>query len=205
MVNNPYNVLDLPEDSSEELLRARYEELKAKYGEQRFKAGEEGNEGANKLSELEEAWKMICSDLERKSSNKNFGGDFGQIDDLVKKGKYDEAQAMLDSFTERGAEWHYLQSIVFYKRDWLTESRKQLKMAVELAPDVEKYSTALAKLEMVMGNPETNAQNLGRASRTGSFPPPDDGGAQQAGNCLSSCCMAYCITDCCCNAMRCCG
>lgn len=201
MINNPYDVLDLPEDSGEELLRARYDELKAKYGEQRFAAGEEGNEGARKLMELEEAWKIISARLEKNKAKEQFGGDFGQIDDLIKKGKYDEAQAMLDAYTDRGAEWHYLQSIVFYKRDWLTESRKQLKMAVDLEPTNEKYKTALTKLEMVMGNPETQAQNLGNQGA----PVMGDPNAQMSGNCLSNCCLAYCLTDCCCNMMRCCG
>ncbi|MCI9030946.1 MAG: hypothetical protein HFK09_00265 [Clostridia bacterium] len=203
MVNNPYEILDLPEDSGEELLRARYNELKTKYSEQRFESGEAGNEGANKLMELEEAWSMISADLDKRRTKERYGDNLGGIDELIKKGKYDEAQALLDAHTERGAEWHYLQSIIFYKRDWLTESRKQLKMAVELAPDVEKYRESLTKLEMVMGNPNAQAQNLGRQQNG---PVMDNGGdAQQAGNCLSSCCMAYCLTDCCCNAMRCCG
>lgn len=203
MVNNPYEILDLPEDSSEELLRARYNELKAKYGEQRFATGEEGNEGARKLMELEDAWRMISANLEKSRNKQQFGGDLGNVDDLIRKGKYDEAQALLDSYTERGAEWHYLQSIIFYKRDWLTESRKQLKMAVELAPDVDKYREALTKLEMVMGNPDVQPQNLGRGGQNG--PVMNNDPDAQAGNCLSSCCMAYCLTDCCCNAMRCCG
>ena len=71
MINDPYKVLDLPEDSGEELLKARYEELKAKYSEQRFASGEEGNEGANKLMELEEAWRMISEQLEKSRAKEN--------------------------------------------------------------------------------------------------------------------------------------
>ena len=33
--------------------------------------------------------------------------------------------------TVREGEWHYFQSIVYYKREWLTESKKQLESAVE--------------------------------------------------------------------------
>lgn len=201
MINNPYEILDLPQDSSEELLTARYRELKAKYSEQRFAAGEEGNEGARKLMELEEAWKSITADLEKSKVKDKFGGDLGGIDDLIKKGKYDEAQVMLDAYTDRGAEWHYLQSIVFYKREWLTESRKQLKMAVDLEPNNEKYKTALSKLEMVMGNPNAQANTLGNQGT----PVMEGDPNAQPNNCLCNCCAAYCITDCCCNAMRCCG
>lgn len=207
MVNNPYEVLDLSEDSSEELLKARYEELSEKYREQRFAPGEEGNEGARKLMELEEAWSMILADLRRRKAKEQYGADLGpdaslaDVDELIKGGKYDEAQAMLDADAERGAQWHYLQSIIFYKRDWLTESRKQLKMAVELEPENEKYKSALEKLEMVMGSPTVNAQSLGGNQ----VPPISEPDAQMTGNCLSNCCLAYCLTDLCCSMTRCCG
>ena len=199
MVNNPYEVLDMPKGSPEEDLKNRYEELKAKYGEQRFATGEEGNEGARKLMELEEAWKMIGEDLERERASEQFGNDLGHIDEIIKQGKYDEAQSLLDSYTERSAEWHYLQAIVFYKRDWLTESRKQLKMAVDMEPENEKYKTALEKMELVIGNPRVNASTLGQGA------PIDPAEAQMTGNCLSSCCMSCCAAEMCMSCTRCCG
>lgn len=203
MVKEPYKVLGLDKDAPAEQLEAKYNELKAIYGEQRFLAGEEGNEGARKLMELEEAWSMIKSDLDRLEAKEKFGGDFGQIDNLIKSGKYDEAQAALDEITDRNAEWHYFQSIVFYKRDWLTESRKQLEQAIELDPRNDKYKTALDKLKMVMGSADVNPQTLGGQPNGRAMPQQDPG--MMGGNCLANCCCAYCLTDCCCNLMQCCG
>ena len=206
MVKEPYKVLGLSEDSSFEELKARYEELKKQYGEQRFLAGEEGNEGARKLMELEEAWTAIQTDIERRTAKERFGGDYGHIDELVKQGKYDEAQSMLDSVSDRTAEWHYFQALVFYKRDWLTESKQQLEMAVEMDPRNTKYKTALDKMNMVIGNPNTNAQNLGNNQQSQQQQQPyGDPNAAMGMNCLSNCCLAYCLTDCCCNLMQCCG
>ena len=88
MVKEPYKVLGLDKDAPAEQLETKYNELKAIYGEQRFLAGEEGNEGARKLMELEEAWSMIKSDLDRLEAKEKFGGDFGQIDNLIKSGKF---------------------------------------------------------------------------------------------------------------------
>ena len=207
MVKEPYKLLGLSEDSSFEELKARYEELKKQYGEQRFLAGEEGNEGARKLMELEEAWTAIQADIERRNAKERFGGDYGHIDELVKQGKYDEAQSLLDSVSDRTAEWHYFQALVFYKRDWLTESKQQLEMAVEMDPRNTKSKTALDKMNMVIGNPNTNAQNLGNNQQTQQQQQPygQDPNAAMGMNCLSNCCLAYCLTDCCCNLMQCCG
>lgn len=204
MVKEPYKVLGLDKDTPPEQLEAKYEELKGIYGEQRFLAGEEGNEGARKLMELEEAWTLVKADIGKQQAKEKFGGDYGQIDNLIKSGKYDEAQSALDEVTDRSAEWHYFQSIVFYKRDWLTESRKQLEQAVEMDPGNAKYKTALDKLKMVMGSAEVNPQTLGNQGGPQQQMPQQDPGLA-GGNCLANCCCAYCLTDCCCNMMQCCG
>ncbi len=203
-MKDPYGVLGLTAESTQEELKARYEELKAQYGEQRFKSGAEGNEGARKLSELESAWDMISADFEKKQAKEEFGdADYGAIDNLIKNGSYDDAQHKLDEITDRTAEWHYLQSIVYYKREWLSDSRKQLAIAVSMEPRNEKYKTALEKMDMVMGNPQADPRIIGMDPAQ--QPPAQQEGQMCGGNALSNCCMAYICTDCCCSMTRCCG
>lgn len=206
-MKDPYSILGLTPEADEEELKARYEELKAQYGEQRFKSGAEGNEGARKLSELESAWVLISADLEKKKDKREFGdGDYGAIDNLIKQGSYDDAQARLDAISDRTAQWHYLQSIIYYKREWLSDSRKQLAIAVSMEPNNSTYKTALDKLDLVMGNPNADARTMGADPN---MPPPQpqqqQDGQMCGGNALSNCCLAYCITDCCCSMTRCCG
>lgn len=202
-MKDPYKILQLSEDATPEQLKAQYELLKARYSEQRFMTGEAGNEGAKNLMELEQAWKEVSIKLEKMSAENTYGGnEFGQIDELIKNGKYDEAQGLLDKIQSRTAQWHYLQSIVFYKRDWLVECRKQLMLALNLDPNNSQYKSALEKLDMVMGNPNANAQNIGVDPNSQTINNPQQG--MMGGNMLSNCCLAYCITDCCCNMTRCC-
>lgn len=211
-MKDPYAVLGLGRDADPELLKSRYDELHALYGEQRFKSGEEGNEGARKLQELEEAWVIVSANIEKDKSATAFGGDYNQIDELIRSGKYNEAQDLLDSITERKGEWHYMQAIVFYKREWLTEAKTQLEMALRDDPDNQKYRSSLDKLNMSINNPaQLQNQNRGQSQnqnrdnfggRQYDEPPAQQG--DNMANCLSSCCCAYCLTDCLCNAMRCC-
>ena len=104
--------------------------------------------------------------------------------------------------TVREGEWHYFQSIVYYKREWLTESKKQLEAAVECDPGNQKYKTALEKLNIVIGNAQTDPRTLGRDTIAGGDDP--NLAAQQQGDFLSSCCLAYCLTSLCCDCTRCC-
>lgn len=207
-LKNPYDILGLNASCEESELKARYEELKAKYSEDRFLPGELGNEGARKLTELESAWAQVSADLSKRNAQQNFGSDLGEIDDLIKKGMFDQAQGLLDTVSARTAEWYYLQSIIYYKREWLSDSRKQLAIAVNMEPRNEKYKTALEKLDMVMGSPNADPHTLGaEPPPQGNVPPQGQPGQGQmcGGNMMSNCCLAYCCTDCCCNMARCCG
>lgn len=212
-MKDPYAVLGLTKDSGSEEIKAKYQELHDLYSEQRFKSGEEGNEGARKLQELEEAWTLIKSDMDRDTISAAFSGDYGKIDDLIRQGMYNEAQDMLDAIQDRNGEWHYMQAIVFYKREWLSDAKNQLEMALREDPGNSKYRSSLDKLNLAMGAPQNNRntqQNQGPYNNGqyngGQY--GDNGAPQQQpadmANCLSSCCCAYCLTDCLCNAMRCC-
>lgn len=209
-MKDPYSVLGLTKYDDPEDIKAKYEELHELYGEQRFKSGEEGNEGARKLQELEEAWALIKPDLERETASASFDGDYTKIDELIRRGDYNEAQDMLDAIQDRKGEWHYMQAIVFYKREWLSDAKTQLEMALRDEPNNQKYRSSLDKLTLAMGaapQPQRQPYN-GQAGQYGG-PYNDMGGQptsqpQDLGNCLSTCCCAYCLTDCLCNAMRCC-
>ncbi|MDE7107457.1 MAG: hypothetical protein K2O39_03960, partial [Clostridiales bacterium] len=167
------------------------------------------------------AWALISSDLNHDTVSGGTVADFGTVDELIRQGKYDEAQDMLDSIQNRNGEWHYMQAIIFYKREWLTDSKTQLEMALREDPDNAKYRASLDKLNLAMGggqsqrttqqtqtpnqNTNSNPNNYGGQNNGGGY--YDYGGGQQQqdmANCLSTCCCAYCLTDCLCNVMRCC-
>lgn len=213
-MKDPYKVLGLDKNSDPELIKAKYHELHDLYSEQRFRSGAEGNEGARKLQELEEAWVLISSDLQHDTISDNPTGNLSKVDELIRAGKYDEAQDMLDSIQNRNGEWHYMQSIIFYKREWLTDSKTQLEMALREDPGNAKYRASLDKLNLAMGggqsqnSQQNQSQNQNQNQSGGQYnqqPYNDYGGQQQTmSDCLSTCCCAYCLTDCLCNMMRCC-
>lgn len=201
-MRDPYSVLGLDREATSEMLIGRYQELKAQYSEGRYMPGDAGDEAAQNLSELEEAWRIISERIEAEKKTGD-GSDLAYVDVLIKEGRYDEAQRKLDSLADRNAEWHYLQSIVYYKREWLTECKVQLEAAVSLDPSNQKYRTALDRLNQVIGNPNTNADALNEGVK-GTYYQDEQMRQQGAGNALSNCCLVYCLTSLCCDCMRCC-
>ena len=146
MNNQLYDLFGLTEEATDEELKERYSELKKKYNEDRWLDGEAGNEAAKMLGKLDVAYAEIMSERRERSKNTEGKSAYQEITELLKAEKLSEAQAALDAFNERGAEWHYLQAVVFYKKNWSNESKKQLEIAMQMDPGNRKYQEAYGKL-----------------------------------------------------------
>ncbi len=204
-----YEIVGCDETVSDEELYQIYLARRTKYQNDRFLEGEAGNEAARKLTELNNAYNEIKDYRKEHSTEENRAQSFATVDSLIKAGKINEAQAELDKFSERSAEWHYLQSVVFYRKNWVNESKKQLEIAIQMDDSNEKYKTAYDKLCRQMDfNAKNTANNAnredwnksGNASRTNSYEEPTE--MMGGDSCADFCCrMAVCniLLNCCCN------
>lgn len=143
-------ILGLAEGATKEDIENAYSTLKERYKEERFLEGEVGNNAAKMLGKIEVARDELLSELAEaargEDSSADVGGAFEKVETLIKEGNYQEAQRALDAFNERTAEWHYLQSVVFYRKGWVNESKKQLEIAMRLDGSNDKYKEAYKKL-----------------------------------------------------------
>ena len=129
------------------------------------------------------------------------------MDEYIRAGKINEAQAVLDELNERPAEWHYLQSVVFYKKNWMNESKKQLEIAIQMDSSNEKYRTAYNKLKEKIEYDKKQAENPQQQSQGGyaqSGPQPGYDEQQQMGGGFceqyATCCACNMLLNCCLNA-----
>ena len=130
MNNENYRLLEVSENATDEEIRASYERLKAKYNEEKWQDGEAGNNAARMLGRLDTAYAEIMEERRESARNTSGASSFEEVSAAIKSGDLARAQTLLDDFNERSAEWHYLQSIVFYKKNWMNESKKQLEIAI---------------------------------------------------------------------------
>lgn len=198
-----YKILGLSENATEDELREAYLELRAKYKEDRYLDGEAGNEAARKLTELERAYEEIKT-YRREHSTSDEGSLLSRVDKAIKEGDLNLAQQTLDSFNERPAEWHYLQSVVFYQKGWANESKKQLEIALQMDPDNLKYKSTLERLNEKIRGPQGARPNVGNGAGGAYNSQNPNYDEPQMGNegCLDFCCrLAICnlMLNCCCN------
>lgn len=139
-------ILGLSEGATIDEIKSAYERLREKYLEERFKDGEVGNNAARMLTRIETAYNELMSEVSENVTMSDGGDSFDKVEAYLRDGNIQEAQRVLDSFNERGAQWHYLQSVVFYRKNWINESKKQLEIAIQLDPSNQKYRDAYRKL-----------------------------------------------------------
>ncbi len=193
-----YELLGVSESATDEEIKARYEELKAKYSEDRWLDGEAGNEAAKMLTKIDTAYREILAARKEKSQNTDGESVFEEIAKLLKENDLSAAQNKLDDCNERPAEWHYLQAVVFYKKNWTNDSKKQLEIAMQMDPDNVKYRNAYGKMNAKNDYQRQAAEQTQNPYSNPNSRPIDDG-EQMGGNACSdciSCCYTYLCVDC---------
>ena len=114
MSKQSYDLLGVSETATDEEIAARFEELKKKYSEERFLEGDAGNEAAKMLNKIDVAYNEIMAERREQRSASEKDSSYAKVEEYIRSGNINEAQAVLDEFNERPAEWHYLQSVIFY-------------------------------------------------------------------------------------------
>lgn len=195
-----YQILGVSETATEEEIKEAYRALKKRYNEERWLDGEAGTNAARMIEKVDNAYEEILRERREKRRSSEGKSVFDEVAELIKKGHIDCAQEKLDSFNERNAEWHYLQSVIYYKKNWTNESKKQLEIAIQMDPSNVKYRAEYDKLKARADyRSETGgAQNVG--------PDPVAGDEQMGGDTCSTC-ANFCSTFLCVNCLfnLCCG
>lgn len=208
---NAFEILGLPSTATIDEVKDKYNELRKQYLEDRFKSGDEGERAAEKLQELDVAYRdaMDAIDEREQRANRaanadNATSDNGATDDYesirqqIKDNKLDEAQGALDQIIDRTAEWHYLQSILFYKRNWFLESKKQLEMACQMEPNNKRYKQSLDKLTKILASNTISPDQMRTSSSS-----TEDSRYYDNGTCTGSACADCLLCNMCCNCASC--
>ncbi len=208
MSKDPFIILGVDENTvNQNELYEAYRALRAKYEDDRFLEGEAGEIAARKISEIDQAYNDAYEKIMTKSTVSEGRVSYSEIEAKIRSKAYNEAQSMLDSITDRDGEWHFLQSVIYYKKGWISESLTQLEKAVQLDPTNARYKSELEKLRLNVQGPQNTYQNqnnygpggVGYDNRAGynrsySHSRPADGGTCDI-------CSTLCALDCCCECM----
>ncbi len=205
MPTNPFVILGVDKNATQSEILEAYKQKRAYYQAHVFDEGESGTQAASMLNQLDDAYQQAM-EMAVESATVTGEGEsaYEQVKQAIRSKDIETAQKLLDDMSYRGAEWHYYQSVVFYEKNWLNDTKKQLEIALQMEPQNEKYQRALDNLKKKIDGSrpydKEGSQGVYNADSTQTdrtYTQRD--GAVADGLCTA--CQALWCADCCCECM----
>ena len=206
---NPYEVLGVPENATDEQIKNAYKELVKKYHPDRYQDNPLADLAEDKLAEINEAYDTIMR-IRSGSGQSGYGygstnnysygnsdgyndsgsygtADYQQVRRSIDAGNRGAAEQILNQTADRSAEWYFLNGVIASRKGWYDEAASNLQAAVNMEPSNFEYRQHLNSLVGRGQQFQNNAMNRGYNRSN------DD-----------LCCQAlqcYICADCCCDCI----
>ncbi len=211
MPTDPFVILGIQKGASQSEILEAYKKKREYYQAHVFDEGDAGADAARMLEVLDTAYQDAMSYTHENATVAGDGEQFDAVRQAITSKDFAKAQSLLDDMYYRGGEWHYYQAIIFYEKNWLNESKKQLELAIDIDPENEKYKRALENMKKKINGegafkqaPQDGQQTQNFTSRSGyatdrSYTQQSAAGSAADG-CCTACQCAICA-DCCCECL----
>ena len=157
-MTDPYKVLGVSRDASDDEIKKAYRELARKYHPDNYANNPLSDLVEEKMKEINEAYDEVQKQRASRSSPQYSGqtssggythaGEYRHIRELINDGSYSEADIILDSInqSDRNAEWNFLKGCVLFQRGWFHDAQKLFETACYLDPTNTEYKEALLRV-----------------------------------------------------------
>ena len=156
-MNDPYKVLGVSPNASQEEVKKAYRDLARKYHPDNYHNNPLADLAQEKMKEINEAYDTIMKggassnsggyNQHRSYSNQNssYGGsgEFASVRAAINAGNLGYAEQLLNASGNRNAEWHFLMGSLYYRKGWLDEARRYYQTAVNMDPYNNEYRQAM--------------------------------------------------------------
>ena len=162
-MNDPYQVLGVSQNASDEEIKRAYRELARKYHPDNYQNNPLADLAEEKMKEINEAYDILTKSRgaggSGGSSGYSGGGQqyqqksresastFAQVRNLINLGATGQAEQLLMESNLRNAEWYFLMGSCAYRRGWLDEALRNYQIAVRMEPNNMEYRQAFQMMQ----------------------------------------------------------
>ena len=170
-MNDPYQILGVPETATDEEVKRAYRELARKYHPDNYHDNPLSDLAQEKMKEINAAYEEIAKMRSGGRSGGTSGG-YGnyrgstggyqqqyssqsssgssvlqQVRIAINTGNISRAEALLANYSDHNAEWNFLRGAVCYRRGWMDEAKRYYQTACQMDPGNAEYRQALEFME----------------------------------------------------------
>lgn len=171
-MNDPYQVLGVAPNASDEEVKKAYRELARKYHPDNYHDNPLADLAQEKMKEINAAYEEINKERSGRgtpnssaSSTYGYGGSaYGsyqqqqqrysgsssvlqQVRIAISSGDLSRAEALLANYSDHNAEWNFLRGAICYRRGWMDEAKRYYQTACQMEPGNMEYRQALNYME----------------------------------------------------------
>ena len=167
-MKDPYSVLGLQPNASEEEVKKAYRDLARKYHPDNYQNNPLADLAEEKMKEINEAYDQITKHRasaggayqqqtsgayqQQWAGNSNGGyAAYARVRDLINTGDLRAAERLLFEVPSRNGEWYFLSGSIAYRKGWLDEALQNYTRAVQMEPGNPEYRQALAVVQQGAG------------------------------------------------------
>ena len=162
-MNNPYEVLGVSQNASDEEIKNAYKSLVKKYHPDKYQNNPIADLAEEKLQEINEAYDAITKGRAGRSAGSaysygnssatyNYGGgqanagyqnaspEYQQVRMALDRNDLMRAQQLLINMPDRSAEWYFLSGVLSFKKGMVDDGLTNVRQAMNMAPDNMEYA-----------------------------------------------------------------
>lgn len=193
-MKDPYSVLGVSKNATDEEIKNAYRELARKYHPDNYTDNPLSDLAGEKMKEINEAYDAVMNS--RRGGRNTYEGtyqnsssaksSFPEVRSLINQGRLEQAQEVLDGVPphQRDAEWYFLNGTVLYRRGWFDQAYTSFASATRMDPSNPEYRDAFNRAQRQAGAQYNN-------------PYRTYGGGMST----CDCCTNLICADCCCELM----
>ena len=189
-MKDPYTILGVSRDASDEDIKKAYRALARKYHPDNYADSDLADVAEEKMKEINEAYDAIVkmrSSGSTGASGTYSSGNYAEIRYRINEGRYSDAEILLDAIpaSQRGAEWNFLKGCVMMQRGYYFDAQKYIETACYLDPTNMEYRQMKQRMR-------STAAGYDSPYRTSSY-----GNSCSGTDCCTSLICADCLCECC--------